>query len=174
MYSNTSELAEDKLLLLYLLDKIKLPISNNKVTEIILENNFINYFTLQQYLTELANANFINYIEQEGKHRIIVSNKGLKVLSLFRNRISEVKIKAIDCYLKKQMESIKKEIAISADYTIEGNNYIVNLKAVENNSILIDLKLNVASNKQAKDLCAKWKKNSSKLYNELFKVLINN
>lgn len=174
MYSSTSELAEDKLLLLYLLHKIKLPISNNKITQIILENNFINYFTLQQYLTELANANFVNYIEQEGKHRIVISDSGLKVLFLFRNRISEVKIKAIDSYLKKQIENIKKEIAISADYTIEGKNYIVNLKAIENDSILIDLKLNVASNKQAKDLCTKWKKNSSELYNKLLQVLIDN
>ncbi|MEA4827586.1 DUF4364 family protein [Clostridium sp. JNZ J1-5] len=173
MFNSTSDLAEDKLLLLYLLEKIKLPVSNNKITQIILENNFINYFTLQQYLTELVSANFIDSIEQEGKHRIVISKKGLKVLSLFRNRISEDKTKAIDLYLENQLENIKKEITIYADYTIEGDNYIVNLKAIENNSILMDLKLNVASNKQAKDLCAKWKTNSSELYNKLFKVLID-
>ncbi|MCY6960381.1 DUF4364 family protein [Clostridium brassicae] len=172
MYGNTAELAEDKLLLLYILDKIKLPISNNKLTEVILENNFINYFTLQQYLSELANANFIDYIEQEGKHRIIISKKGLTVLSLFGNRISDSKMHSVDSYLKKQINNIKNEISISADYTIQGNNYIVNLKALENDSILIDLKLNVASNEQAKQLCSKWKNNSSELYNNLFKVLI--
>ncbi|MCY6482795.1 DUF4364 family protein [Clostridium aestuarii] len=172
MFNTASELAEDKLLLLYLLDKIRLPISNNQITEIILENNFINYFTLQQYLSELENANFINYIEQQDKHRIIISNSGLKVLSLFKNRISKSKKKTIDNYLENNMDNIKEQITISADYTIEGNNYIVNLKAIENNSILIDLKLNVASNKQAKDLCAKWKNNSSELYKKLFEVLI--
>lgn len=172
MYNNTSELAEDKLLLLYILEKIKLPISNNKVTQIVLENNFINYFTLQQYLSELIDANFINNVMQENKHRIVISKSGLNVLSLFKNRISESKIKIIDSYLKNKMENIKKEIAISADYTIEGNNYIVNLKAIENDSILIDLKLNVASNDQAKELCSKWKNDSSELYKKLFKVLI--
>lgn len=173
MFSNTSDLAEDKLLLLYLLENIKLPISNNQITQIILENNFINYFTLQQYLSELEVALFINVIEQEGKHRIVISSKGLKVLSLFRNRISEDKIKAIDAYLNKHLDSIKKEITISSEYTIEGNNYIVNLKAIENNSILIDLKLNVASNEQAKALCLKWKENSSEIYYKLIEVLIN-
>lgn len=172
MFNNTSDLAEDKLLLLYLLDKIKLPISNNKITQIILENNFINYFALQQYLTELKNADFIEFIEQEGKHRMLISEKGLKVLSLFKNRISENKLKAIDSYLDNQFENIKKEITIVADYTIEGNNYIVNLKTLEKNYILMDLKLNVASNKQAQDLCAKWKQNSSELYEKLLKVLI--
>lgn len=172
MYENTAELAEDKLLLLYILNKIKLPISNNKLTEIVLENNFINYFTLQQYLSELASARFIKHIEQEEKHRIVISDKGLTVLSLFRNRISPSKIYSVDSYLDKQMKNIKNEISILADYTIQGDNYIVNLKAIENNSILIDIKLNVASNKQAKELCNKWKKNSSELYNKLFKILI--
>lgn len=174
MYNNTSELAEDKLLLLYILEKIKLPISNNKVTQIVLENNFINYFTLQQYLSELINSNFINNVMQDDKHRIVISKSGLNVLSLFKNRISESKLKVIDSYLKNKMENIKKEIAISADYTIEGNNYIVNLKAIENDSILIDLKLNVASNDQARELCSKWKNDSSELYKKLFKVLIDN
>ncbi|KEH99542.1 DUF4364 family protein [Clostridium botulinum] len=173
MFNNTSDLVEDKLLLLYLLENIKLPISNNQITQIILENNFINYFTLQEYLSELENASFINVIEQEGKHRIVISSKGLKVLSLFGNRISKDKMKAIDDYLSKQLENIKKEITISSEYTIEGNNYIVNLKAIENNSILIDLKLNVASNEQAKALCANWKENPSEIYYKLIKVLIN-
>lgn len=173
MFSSTSDLAEDKLLLLYLLEKIKLPISNNQITQIILENNFINYFALQQYIAELINSNFIDCIEQDDKHRIVISPKGLKVLSLFRNRISKDKMKAIDEYLIKQLESIKKEITISADYTIEGNNYIVNLKAIENDCILIDLKLNVASNSQAKALCSKWKQNSADIYSKLIKVLID-
>ncbi|QGU94946.1 DUF4364 family protein [Clostridium bovifaecis] len=173
MFSSTSDLAEDKLLLLYLLEKIKLPISNNQITQIILENNFINYFALQQYLAELINSNFVDYIEQGDKHRIVISSDGLKVLSLFRNRISKNKMRAIDDYLLKQIENIKKEITISADYTIEGSNYIVNLKAIENNSILIDLKLNVASNNQAKALCSKWKKNSADIYDKLIKALID-
>lgn len=173
MFNSTSELAEDKLLLLYLLEKIKLPISNNQITQIILENNLMNYFTLQQYITELTNTNFILVTEQDGKHRISISPEGSKVLSLFINRVSKNKLDNIDIYLNKQLDNIKKEITIYADYTIEGNNYIVNLKAMENNCILMDLKINVASNKQAKDLCSKWKQNSSELYNQLFNVLIN-
>jgi predicted transcriptional regulator len=173
VFNSTSELAEDKLLLLYLLEKIKLPISNNQITQIILENNLMNYFTLQQYITELTSTNFIELINQEGKHRITISSEGSKVLTLFQNRVSKQRLNDIDLYLDKQIDNIKKEVTISADYTIEGNNYIVNLKAVENNCILMDLKINVASNKQAKELCVKWKQNSSELYNQLFKVLID-
>ena len=53
MYENSLELAENKLLMLYILKSIKDPISNAQFTEIILENNFMNYFIFQQYLSEL-------------------------------------------------------------------------------------------------------------------------
>lgn len=172
MFSNTTELAENKLLVLYILNKINLPISNNQITEIILKNNLINYFTLQQYITELCSSKFLNYIDFDGKQRLTITNNGEKVLKLFRNRISPNKIELIDIFLDKNLESIKNEITINADYTIEGNNYIVNLKASENNSILLDLKVNVASIKQANELCLKWKNNSSDIYTKIFNILI--
>lgn len=173
MYDNTLELAENKLLLLYILDKIKLPISQNQITQIILENNLINYFTLQHYIAELNSSDFIEYIENEGKHRLNITEKGIKVLTLFQNRIPEDKISKLNDYLKGKLAYIKKELTVTADYTIEKNNsYIVNLKAIENDSILIDLKLNVATNKQAMNLCSKWRENSSQIYNDVIKLLL--
>ena len=50
MYENSAELAENKLLVLYVIKSLKQPISNTQLTEIILENNFINYFHLQRLL----------------------------------------------------------------------------------------------------------------------------
>ena len=67
MYENSAELAENKLLVLYVIKSLKYPISNTQLTEIILENNFINYFTLQQYITELLSSEFLKYIEKNDK-----------------------------------------------------------------------------------------------------------
>ncbi|MDF2880962.1 MAG: hypothetical protein K0R54_1519 [Clostridiaceae bacterium] len=174
MFEDTLELAENKLLLLYIFSKMKFSVSNNQITQIILENNFINYFTLQQYMTELVATNFIATLEEDNKHKYIITDKGKKVLSLFEDRISKDKLDQIDNYLKKQMENIKKEVTCTADYTIDDrNNFVVDLKALENDSLLIDLKVSVGSNKQARELCTKWKSNSSKLYNEIINILIN-
>ena len=68
MYENSAELAENKLLVLYVIKSLKQPISNTQLTEIILENNFINYFTLQQYISELEYSNFVKYIEKMRKN----------------------------------------------------------------------------------------------------------
>ena len=175
MYENSVDLVENKLLLLYTLSEIKLPITNVQLTEIVLENGFIDYFTLQQYITELSSANFIQCTEFNAKKRLIISEKGIKVLNLFRNRISQSIISAIDDYLNKCLHAIKNEITVTAEYTIEGiDNFIVNLKVMENNSILIDLKDNVPSKKQAINICSKWKSNSSEVYNDIIQILLKN
>ena len=70
MYENSAELAENKLLVLYVIKSLKQPISNTQLTEIILENNFINYFTLQQYISELEYSDFVKYIEKNEKKLI--------------------------------------------------------------------------------------------------------
>ncbi len=174
MFGDTSELAENKLLLLYIFDKIKLPISNIQITQIILENNFINYFTLHQYISELVSSGFLKYTAEESKHRLAITKEGSRVLSMFSERLSKSKVEVIDAYLKLHNEKIKKEVTISADYTIEkDNNYIVNLKATENNAILMDLKINVPTNKQARELCSKWKNNSAEIYNNIMRQLID-
>lgn len=173
MFEDALDLAENKLLLLYIFYKIKLPISNIQITQIILENNFINYFTLQQYITELISSNMLEYTELNGKQRLHISQKGDNVLSLFKGRISESKIVLIDNYLKDHIENIKKELTVSADYTIENNNnYLVNLTASENSFTLIDIKLSVASNKQAQKLCTKWRNRPSDLYAKIINLLI--
>ncbi len=172
MFDNSLNLAENKLLLLHIIDKIGLPISNIQLTEIVLENNFINYFTLQEYIDELISSNLIIKVNQNDKDRLRISNKGKEVLSLFRNRLSAEDVNKLDSYINVKMNLIKKEATISADYTIEnGNSYVVSLGASENDIPLMEIKVTVASNKQARELCTKWKSNPSDLYTKIIKVL---
>ena len=172
MYENSAELAENKLLVLYVIKSLKQSISNTQLTEIILENNFINYFTLQQYISELENSDFIRYIDKNGKRLIVITKKGENVLSIFNDRISPIKRDIIDNYISSTIDSIKKELTITSDYTIKKNNsFIVNLVALEDEMLLIDLKVSVPTKKQAATLCSKWKENPSDIYTKIVQVL---
>lgn len=172
MFDDALELAENKLLILYVFNRLDLSISNNKITEIILENNLINYFTLQQYLSELMSSGFIKNTDQ---HKVIITEKGKKVLSMFIDRINEDKIESINNYLDSRLNSIKKEVNIMADYTLENKDtFLVSLKASENNFLLMDIKLSVNSNKEAKEICSNWKENSNAMYTKILNVLTTN
>ncbi|KHD38514.1 hypothetical protein NL50_03160 [Clostridium acetobutylicum] len=172
MFEDTLELAENKLLLLYILHKLEFPISKNQFTEIILENNFMNYFILQQYISELISSNFVKSEQKDNKHSVSITHSGTKVLNLFINRLSIDKKDLIDKYISSNLHNIKNAISVTADYTIANkNSFIVDLKAIENDITLIDIKLNVVSNKQARDLCNKWKSSSSEIYNKIINLL---
>ena len=174
MYENSAELAENKLLVLYVIKSLRQAISKTQLTEIILENNFINYFTLQQYISELETAKFVEYIEKNDKKLLTITTKGENVLSIFNDRISPIKRDIIDNYISKTIDNIKKELTIHSDYTIEKNNsFIVNLKALEDETLLIDLKISVPTKKQATSLCNRWKENPSDIYTKIVQVLFS-
>ena len=119
MLDDTNQLAENKLILLYLLDRIGMNITRNQLTEIVLENNLVNYFLLQQYITELQNANFLVTIKKNKSKVLSLTEQGKKVLSLFISRIPEDVVEKIEKYIDEKISNIKKEIFLHADYTIE-------------------------------------------------------
>ncbi|GAB6170420.1 DUF4364 family protein [Clostridium carnis] len=174
MYENSAELAENKLLVLYVIKSLKHPITNTQLTEIILENNFINYFTLQQYISELISSDFLKYDVINDKNLIHITDKGSNVLSFFTDRITPIKKKIIDDYLLSMMDSIKKELTIHSDYTLgRDDTFIVDLQALEDENLLIDLKVSVPSKKQAVSLCSRWKENPSDIYTKIMNSLFN-
>ena len=62
---NTEELAQNKLILLYIIDKSQSSLSNSQITEIVLEDNYMNYFLIQQFLSELVKSKFIEYTKNK-------------------------------------------------------------------------------------------------------------
>ena len=174
MYENSAELAENKLLVLYVMESLKQPVTNTQLTEIILENNFINYFTLQQYISELISSDFLRYKKVNDKNLIYITEKGSSTLSFFSDRISSIKKKIIDDYLLSIKDSIKKELTIHSDYTLgKDNSFLVDLQALENDNLLISLKVSVPTKKQALSLCNRWKDNPSDIYNKIMNSLFN-
>ena len=106
------------------------------------------------------------------KNLIYITEKGSSVLSFFSNRITPIKKKIIDDYLLTIEESIKKELAITGTYNLnKDNTYIVDLQALENDNLLLNLKVSVPSKKQASSLTNRWKENPSEIYNNIMSLL---
>ena len=63
---SSNELAINKLYILYILSKMEIPLSNSQIINIFMENDILDYFSLQQYLHELKDANLVSSIEEEG------------------------------------------------------------------------------------------------------------
>ncbi|WP_053956121.1 DUF4364 family protein [Inediibacterium massiliense] len=172
-YDNTKQLAEHKLILLYIFDKFSMALTNGQITQFVMEKDYMNYFLLQQFLGELVNTGMLEYSKNSDNFFYVLTEKGRRTLQYFKNRLSNDLIEQLDQSIEQKKQILLKEMQVMADYSKNGENeYIVDLKVIENNIMLIDLKLNVVSNKHAKQICEKWKKEAPNIYGDIIGLLI--
>ena len=51
MQYSTKKLAENKLIILHLLQKMGISLSNSEICQFLLEKNYMDYFSIQQYVS---------------------------------------------------------------------------------------------------------------------------
>jgi predicted transcriptional regulator len=175
MFENSSEeLASNKLLILYILDKIKMDLTNSQITQLIMETELMNYFSLQEFLSQLIESNFVQIYNESNKELYSLTTKGIQALEYFLGRIPQDIKDKIDIYTIQNKDQILNDTQVKSDFIkVSDNEFIVSLKVIENQTNLIDLNLNVSSNKQAKLICDNWKNNASHLYADIIQLLIS-
>lgn len=168
MSYETQELAENKLIILYILNRINMPVTDEQINKIILDNKLMNYFYLKQYLDELLDSDFI----KSDNKKYLITNIGLNILKLFFTRIPLDTRQKIDEYILLNKEKFKQESQYIATYYKKSDNeYIANCKVIENDIVLIDLSINVVNSAQAKQICDSWKHKSQDIYGYIIKAL---
>ncbi len=172
MLQSTNDLTVNKLVVLYLLAKVKMPLSLSQLTQIILERAYTDYFSLQQYLNEMVEAGFVIQERESHVSWFSITDKGLETLGFFESRISLSTREELDSFIEHNWRTLRNEMEVTAEYsTQKDNEYIVHCQVNENDSILIELKVNVASKKQANELCKNWRNNATTLYGEILGLL---
>ncbi|MFZ5988488.1 MAG: DUF4364 family protein [Bacillota bacterium] len=170
---NNRELAENKLILLYIIDKVNMPISNLQITKLILENKFMNYFMLQQLLDELCSHDYLLSEAIDNKTFYTITASGKQTLGYFTSHIPSGIKTLIDSSISGIRRNIRNETFIKADFTPESENeFIVSCQVREDNFTLIDLKVAVGTKNDAREICENWKKHSQAIYSEIIESLI--
>ena len=170
---NSSQLAESKLIILYMLNKISLPMSLSYIQEFALASEYMDYFSLSNYLSELTESEYIVKNIEHNKTTYTISKKGYKTLALFENLIPKSIKEKINEYVALNKNQIKKDLEIIATFKENNNEYSVKCAVYENKVPLIELNLKVASKKYANTICDNWKKDASKYYLSFMKSLLN-
>ena len=83
MYDNTRALAENKLIILYLIEKIEIPLSNSEICQFALEKNLMDYFSVQQYLSELVESGLLEMATENNSTRYTITSDGEDTLNIF-------------------------------------------------------------------------------------------
>lgn len=162
-----------KLMILYMLKQVNFPLTNAQLTDFFLEHEYTSYFTLQQALGELAEANLIRTESTHNTTRYEINHEGEETLEFFGKNISPAIVEDIDQYLKKNRFRMRNEVGNVADYYKSTNqDYIVHCEVREGKSTLIELNLSVPDRDQAELMCSHWKERSQEVYAFVMKQLM--
>ena len=169
-----ADLAENKVLILYLLNKLSDGIKSDNLYKIISSANGINYFYFQELLTDLINANLVGSFTKDEDTFIKITSEGQNSLSLTKSLLPGIlKLKA-DNVFKDELSSIAEESSIVTEYIPKDeNNYTVKCKIVEKNETLFEVSAFAGSRERAKQISDNWKNNANKLYPKILDMLLN-
>ena len=170
-----NKLADNKLLILYILQKINHPVSYKELLELIISISDINYFDFQQFLQDLLDDRFILKYIQNDDEIIELTDDGRNALDLTIDMLPGIIKLKVDSRFKEEYSKIKDELSVYAKYTpITETNFTVVCKIIENSQTIFNVETFAASREQAKEIVNNWNKNAEKIYPNILKILTEN
>ena len=171
--NNTTTLAENKVLILYILDLIDDDIRQDDLFKIITSINNMNYFIFKQVLTDLIESKLVGSYTKEEEPVIKITSEGKNAYILTKDVLPGIlKLKA-DNIFKSEFSSIENESSIIAEFIPKNeNSYTVKCKIVENNETIFEVKSFVGSRERAKKIVDNWNENANSIYPEILNLLL--
>ena len=170
---NATTLAENKVLILYILNLIDGDIKQDDLFKLINSINNLNYFFFKQILTDLIDSKLVGTYTKEEEQVLKITSEGKTAYILTKDVMPGLlKLKA-DSIFKKEFASIENEASIIAEFIPKNeNNYTVKCKIIENNETIFEVKTYAGSRERAKKIVDNWNKNATTIYPEILNLLL--
>ena len=173
--NTTTTLAENKVLMLYILSCINGDITQDGLFKIISSINDINYFYFKQVLTDLMDSKLVGSYTKVNEQVIKITSEGKNAYILTKDILPGImKLKA-DNIFKKEFSDIEEKSSIIAEFTPKSENeYIIKCKIVENNETIFEVKTFAGTRDRAKRIVDNWNKNANSIYPKILNMLLDN
>nr|WP_296065758.1 DUF4364 family protein [uncultured Mediterraneibacter sp.] len=162
-----------KLIVLYMLDKVDFPLTTSQISEFILDKGYTTYFRLQETLSELTDSELLKIETTHNRTLYRLTETGTDTIHFFSNKISPEIRTEIDDFLKEKQYDLKEEVAVKSDYYLKTDHqFEVQCQIVENGSSLIDMRITVPTEKEAKAIVNNWNLKNQEIYASLLSQLL--
>ncbi len=167
----------NKLVLLYVLDKMEIPLTENSILEICSsQNDWLNWMECKDLLSQLINAKFIykpNTESNESRYNITVT--GRECLSQFYTRIPASLREKISTFAQENKLQFKRNQEYVAKSTQnQDGSYTVDLKILEplTTDAFFSVSIKADSRHSATYACKKWRELAPTVYEYVYNKLI--
>lgn len=172
--NNATTLAENKVLILYILTLIDRDIRQDDLFKIMASINDINYFYFKQVLTDLIDSKLVGTYTKEEEPVIRITSEGKNAYILTKDVLPGIMKLRADHIFQKEFSSIEEESSVIAEFIPKNeNDYTIKCKIVENNETVFEVKTFAGSRDRAKRIVDNWNQNANKIYPKILNILLD-
>lgn len=169
---NKEKLAENKLIILYLLNKANCTLTNLQLLRLLYDFEEFNYYYFQHLLSDLVSQEYVANYKQGEEWLYEITTQGKEVLELTENILPGIIKHKLNLITKNLLQVVQNEVAVTAEFIPENDNeYITSCKITESHKVLFELNIYCASQDQARKIAENWKKSANSYYPEIIKML---
>jgi DNA-binding PadR family transcriptional regulator len=172
--TDKEELAENKVLILYVLSKINKPITNAELLDLIQSMEEMNYFYFQQFLIDLKENKYIIEYEQEKQKFYVITNSGRETIQLTIDMLPGAIKDKVDETLQEKLREIEEFETIYADfYPSKENEFMICCGIRENNKKIFEVQVYSSNRDNSIKIMENWKKNAGSIYPKMIEMITN-
>lgn len=163
----------NKLILLFILDKMEIPLTETSIIDICTNrNDWLNYMDCKDIMWQLQQVNFIyKTVDSENESRYSITVKGRDCLSSFFNIIPLSLRDDITNFAKANRMEFKRSQEYIGKY-IRNNDgtctAILMIKDPLEGRNLFEIRICLPSSKHASNACKKWKDKAPQIYENIY------
>ncbi|MEE1027222.1 MAG: DUF4364 family protein [Agathobacter sp.] len=162
-----------KLTILFMLDKAGFPLTNTQISNFFLEQEYTDYFRVQEVIQDLTDAELIQYESTHSNTQYTLTAAGKETLGFFKEKITDGIESDVKKFFDENKLEFKQENSILADYyKTTAKNYAVRCQYRHESTTMIDLTLSVNTKEQAEAICNNWKNQNEDVYAYLMDILL--
>ncbi len=171
-YKLKTELAVNKLILLYLASRMPQGLGHDDFVLFNDEGDWMLYFDMEQYLLELVEGGLLSVRVQTDQKFYAVTAEGLNVLGLLKSKIPLSIRSFIGEKMAERRLDLERDQEITASYVQDSAvEFPVMLRIFENNLPLLELNLTAPSAEAAELVCRRFKRDGADIYASLIERL---
>lgn len=162
-----------KLTILYMLNKAGFPLSNTQISNFFLDQEYTDYFRVQEVLGDLVDTELIQARSTHSNTQYSITAAGKETLGFFKDKITEGIEKDVLKFFAENKVALRQENAMVANYyKTTGSDYAVRCQILSDEKPVLDLTLSVRTKEQAEAICGNWKKQNEDVYAYLMDILL--
>ncbi len=156
-----------------MLEKVSTPLTNQIISDYILDKGYTNYFNIQKAFSELTEAELILPKTTYKSTYYTLTDAGKETLSLFYGQLSNDIRTEIISYLEENRFSILDEMATVTDYKrLETGEYLATCSIHDNGIPLLTVSLSATTEDEAIGICNHFQEKQQGIYEYLARELL--